>query len=159
MLRIEGPAGKDLCDKELGVSRRDILRVGGSGMLGLSLGSMLALKDASANQAVGGAGWGKAKSVIMLYLQGGPSHLDLWDPKENVPDNVKSVFSNISTKLPGVHFTENLPKLAQINDKFTMIRSMSYTPNGLFNHTAAIYQMMTGYTTDKVSPSGQLEPP
>jgi hypothetical protein len=46
-----------------------------------------------------------------------------------------------------------------VNDKFTMIRSMSYTPNGLFNHTAAIYQMMTGYTTDKVSPSGQLEPP
>src|SRR5207249_6454632 len=44
-------------------------------------------------------------------------------------------------------------------DKFTMIRSMSYTPNGLFNHTAAIYQMMTGYTADKVSPSGQLEPP
>src|SRR5262249_54788733 len=43
--------------------------------------------------------------------------------------------------------------------KFTFIRSMSYTPNGLFNHTAAIYQMMTGYTTDKVSPSGQLEPP
>ena len=160
MLRIEGPAGKDLCDKELGISRRDILRVGGSGMLGMGLGSMLALKAASADSgAIGGAGWGKAKSVIMLYLQGGPSHLDLWDPKENVPDNVKSVFNNISTKLPGVHFTENLPKLSQINDKFTMIRSMSYTPNGLFNHTAAIYQMMTGYTTDKVSPSGQLEPP
>lgn len=49
--------------------------------------------------------------------------------------------------------------LADVNDKFTMIRSMSYTPVGLFNHTAAIYQMMTGYTTDKVSPSGQLEPP
>ena len=56
-------------------------------------------------------------------------------------------------------FTEILPKLAQVNDKATLIRSMSYTPNGLFNHTAAIYQMMTGYTTDKVSPSGQLEPP
>ncbi|MCA9119308.1 MAG: DUF1501 domain-containing protein [Planctomycetaceae bacterium] len=160
MLRIEGPAGKDLCDKELGVSRRDILRVGGSGVLGLSLASLLKLQAASANsEALGGAGWGKAKSVIMVYLQGGPSHLDLWDPKENVPDNVKSVFGNISTKLPGVQYTENLPKLAQINDKFTMIRSMSYTPNGLFNHTAAIYQMMTGYTTDKVSPSGQLEPP
>ena len=160
MLRIEGPAGKDLCDKELGLSRRDVLRVGGSGVLGLSLGSLMQLQAASANsEALGGAGWGKAKSVIMVYLQGGPSHLDLWDPKENVPDNVKSVFSNIPTKLPGVHFTENLPKLAQINDKFTMIRSMSYTPNGLFNHTAAIYQMMTGYTTDKVSPSGQLEPP
>jgi len=160
MLRIEGPSGKDLCDKELGVSRRDVLRVGGSGVLGLTLGSMLKLQAASANsEALGGAGWGKAKSVIMVYLQGGPSHLDLWDPKENVPDNVKSIFGNISTKLPGVQYTENLPKLSQINDKFTMIRSMSYTPNGLFNHTAAIYQMMTGYTTDKVSPSGQLEPP
>ena len=95
----------------------------------------------------------------MVYLQGGPSHLDLWDPKENVPDNVRSVFKPIATKVPGVQFTEILPKLAQINDKFTLIRSMSYTPNGLFNHTAAIYQMMTGYTTDKVSPSGQLEPP
>ena len=76
-----------------------------------------------------------------------------------MPDNVRSVFKPIDTKLPGVQFTEILPKLAQVNDKFTMIRSMSYTPNGLFNHTAAIYQMMTGYTTDKVSPSGQLEPP
>ena len=60
---------------------------------------------------------------------------------------------------PGMQFTELLPKLAQVIDKITMIRSMSYTPNGLFNHTAAIYQMLTGYTTDKVSPSGQLEPP
>jgi hypothetical protein len=58
-----------------------------------------------------------------------------------------------------VQFTEILPKLAAANDRFTLIRSMGYTPNGLFNHTAAIYQMMTGYTTDKVSPSGQLEPP
>jgi hypothetical protein len=95
----------------------------------------------------------------MIYLQGGPSHLDLWDPKENVPDNVRSVFKPIKTKIPGVNFTELLPNLAKVNDKFTMMRSVSYTPNGLFNHTAAIYQMMTGYTTDKVSPSGQLEPP
>ena len=160
MLTIKGARGKDLCDKNLAVSRRDLLRVGGSGMLGLSLGSLFQLQQASANSgAVGGPGWGKAKSIIMVYLQGGPSHLDLWDPKENVPEQVKSAFSNISTKLPGVAFTENLPKLAQVNDKFTMVRSMSYTPNGLFNHTAAIYQMMTGYTTDKVSPSGQLEPP
>src|SRR3954452_23552278 len=95
----------------------------------------------------------------MVYLQGGPSHLDLWDPKPDAPENIRSMFKNIGTKLPGVSFTEILPKLAQMNDRFTMIRSMSYTPNGLFNHTAAIYQMMTGYTTDKVSPSGQLEPP
>jgi len=128
-------------------------------MLGMTLGSMLELQAKAESTAVGGAGWNKAKSIILCYLQGGPSHLDLWDPKTNVPDNVKSPFSNINTKLPGVQFTEVLPKLAQINDRFTMIRSMSYTPNGLFNHTAAIYQIMTGYTTDKVSPSGQLEPP
>jgi hypothetical protein len=160
IIRVPGQPGKDLCDRHLGVTRRDVLRVGGSGVLGLSLASMLGLKArARESAAIGGAGWGQAKHIIMCYLQGGPSHLDLWDPKENVPDNVKSAFSNVQTKIPGVQFTENLPQLAQVVDKVTMIRSMSYTPNGLFNHTAAIYQMMTGYTTDKVSPSGQLEPP
>lgn len=130
-------------------------------MLGLSLGSMLQLQAASANSPIaqGGPGWGKAKSIILVYLQGGPSHIDLWDPKENVPDKVRSEFKSIDTVLPGVKVTEILPNLARVLDKTTLIRSMSYTPNGLFNHTAAIYQMMTGYTTDKVSPSGQLEPP
>ena len=158
MIRIPGALGKDLCDNSLGLTRRDILRVGASGMLGMSLGGMLEMQ-ASQEAKIGGPGWAKAKSIIMIYLQGGPSHLDLWDPKENVPDNVRSIFKPIPTKIPGIHYTELLPKLAKVNDKFTMIRSMSYTPNGLFNHTAAIYQMMTGYTTDKVSPSGQLEPP
>jgi len=165
MLSIFGAKAKDLCDPELSPSRRAFLRVGSVGMLGLSLPNLLRLGDASAAESIaaaahgGGPGWGKAKSIILVYLQGGPSHIDLWDPKENVPDNVKSQFKSISTKIPGIQFTENLPRLSQINDRMTMIRSMSYTPNGLFNHTAAIYQMMTGYTTDKVSPSGQLEPP
>ncbi|NUQ63726.1 MAG: DUF1501 domain-containing protein [Pirellulales bacterium] len=160
MLVIPGQPGKDLCDRHLGITRRDVLRVGGAGMLGLTLGSLFQLQArAKEAKSGGGPGWGKAKSVILCYLQGGPSHIDLWDPKEDVPDNVRSAFKSIPTKLPGIHFTENLPRLAQINDRFTMIRSMSYTPNGLFNHTAAIYQIMTGYTTDKVSPSGQLEPP
>ncbi|MGD9719956.1 MAG: DUF1501 domain-containing protein [Pirellulales bacterium] len=162
MLRIPGQLGKDVCDRGLGLTRRDLLRVGGSSLLGIGLADVLQLQQAQANVEAtsgGGPGWNKAKSVIMVYLQGGPSHLDLWDPKENVPDNVKSVFQPIPTKLAGVNFTELLPKLAQVNDKFSMIRSVSYTPVGLFNHTAAIYQIHTGYTTDKVSPSGQLEPP
>ncbi|WP_372725272.1 DUF1501 domain-containing protein [Novipirellula sp.] len=160
MLSFKGFKAKDLCDPHLSATRRTFLRVGGCGMLGLSLPSLLKMQSAAASEKhVGGPGWGKAKSIILLYLQGGPSQLDLWDPKENLPDNAKSVFKPISTKIPGVKFTENLPQLSQVNDRFTMIRSMSYTPNGLFNHTAAIYQMMTGYTTDKVSPSGQLEPP
>jgi uncharacterized protein (DUF1501 family) len=160
MFTLPGSPGKDLCDTHLGISRRDILRVGGAGMLGMTLNNIFRAQAASAGAGVAGrAGWGRAKQVLMIYLQGGPSHIDLWDPKENVPDNVRSAFKSIPTKIPGVNFTEILPKLAKVNDKFTTIRSMSYTPNGLFNHTAAIYQIMTGYTTDKVSPSGQLEPP
>jgi len=160
MWRLYGQLAKDVCDPGIGVTRRDVLRVGGAGLLGATLGQLLALRaHAEEHAAGGGPGWGKAKSVILVYLQGGPSHLDLWDPKPEATEKVRSVFQPIGTKIPGVHFTEVLPQLAQINDKFTLIRSMSYTPNGLFNHTAAIYQMMTGYTTDKVSPSGQLEPP
>ncbi len=146
--------------KGFGPTRRDILRVGGSSLLGLSLGGMFQAQARSQeHKAAGGPGWGKAKSVIMVYLQGGPSHLDLWDPKPDAPENVRSIFKPIPTKTDGLQFTEILPKLAQVTDKVTMMRAVSYTPNGLFNHTAAIYQMMTGYTTDRVSPSGQLEPP
>ncbi|MCS1417410.1 MAG: hypothetical protein M2R46_05164 [Verrucomicrobia subdivision 3 bacterium] len=159
MIRLLGEFSTDLCDPQLKMTRRDLLRVGGSGMLGLTLGSMFQMQAHAKKSHGGGAGFGRAKSVIMAYLQGGPSHLDLWDPKENVPDNVRSTFSPISTRIPSIKFTEIMPHLAKVNDKMTMIRAMSYTPNGLFNHTAAIYQMMTGYTTDKVSPSGQLEPP
>jgi Protein of unknown function (DUF1501) len=161
MLKITGGTCSDLCDPNLKMTRRDLLRIGGTGILGLSLSSLLQYQALAAGGAKrgGGPGWGTAKNVVMIYLQGGPSHLDLWDPKENLPDNIRSSFKPISTKIPGINFTEILPNLAKVNDKFTMIRSMSYTPNGLFNHTAAIYQIMTGYTTDKVSPSGQLEPP
>jgi len=157
MLVVPGRPGQDTCD---GITRREILRVGGSAALGVSLAQLLQWKQASANsEAAGGAGWGKAKSVIFLFLQGGPTHLDLWDPKTNVPDNVKSVFNPIATRTEGAQVTELMPKLAQVTDKLTLIRSMSYTPVGLFNHTAAHYQLLTGYTADKVSASGQLEPP
>jgi Protein of unknown function (DUF1501) len=158
MFVIPGFAGKDTCD---GVSRRDFMCVGGSTLLGLNLATLLGgSTTAKANPATnGGPGFGKAKSVILIYLQGGPSHTDLWDPKPETPEKNRSVFKPISTRTNGLQFTELLPKLATVTDKATLIRSMSYTPVGLFNHTAAIYQMMTGYTTDKVSASGQLEPP
>ncbi len=160
MINIPGGTCSDLCDPNMKLTRRDLLRIGSSSILGLTLGSMFKLNAMAKETSVGGGpGWGKAKNMIMIYLQGGPSHLDLWDPKENVPDKIRSQFKSIPTKIPGINFTEILPSLAKVNDKITMIRSMSYTPNGLFNHTAAIYQIMTGYTTDKVSPSGQLEPP
>lgn len=128
--------------------------------MGVTLANLLQWQSAArAEGTAGGPGFGKAKSVIFLFLQGGPSHLDLWDPKTNVPDNVKSVFNPIDTATAGMQVTELLPKIARVSDRATFIRSMSYTPIGLFNHTAAHYQLLTGYTADKVSPSGQLEPP
>jgi hypothetical protein len=161
MLVIPGRAGKDTCD---GVTRRELLRIGGSAVLGLTLADLLGTQKARATDPPAtaqshGPGFGRANSVLMIYLQGGPSHLDLWDPKENVPDRVRSVFRPINTRLTGERVTELMPRFAQVMDKTTLIRTMSYTPNGLFNHTAAIYQMLTGFTADSVSPSGQLEPP
>jgi hypothetical protein len=159
MLVIPGPSGRDTCD---GVTRRELLRIGGSAMLGLTLADFFGLRKTAAADgpaAGGGPGFGRAESVILLYLQGGPSHLDLWDPKEGVPARVRSVFRPIDTRVPGVRVTELMPRLAQVLDKATLIRTMSYTPVGLFNHTAAIYQMLTGWEATAVSPSGQLEPP
>jgi uncharacterized protein (DUF1501 family) len=157
MLSIPGNRGRD-CD---GVTRRELLRVGGAGMLGISLPNILALEGARDKAAKQGQanGFGSAKNVIMIFLQGGPSHIDIWDPKPDAPSNVRGEFKPIKTKIPGVHVSETMPKLAQQLDKATLIRSVSYTPNGLFNHTAAIYQMLTGEQADRVSPSGQLEPP
>src|SRR5512138_2346071 len=156
MISIPGKPGST-CD---GFSRREFLRVGGMGMLGISLADILRL-HASGAPAEGAkkAGWGNAKSVIFVFLQGGPSHIDIWDPKPDAPSNIRGEFKTIRTKVPGIWFSEVMPKLAQQIDKATLIRSVSYTPAGLFNHTAAHYQMMTGYTPDRVSPSGQLEPP
>jgi Protein of unknown function (DUF1501) len=157
MLVIPGAHDKATCD---GMTRRELLRVGGSAVLGLSLADLLAART-QADPPTGneGAGFNRARSVIMIYLQGGPSHLDLWDPKPDAPERVRSIFSPINTRLTGTSVSELLPRIAGILDKTTMIRTMSYTPVGLFNHTAAIYQMLTGYQADAVSPSGQLEPP
>ena len=155
MLVIPGRSGKDTCD---GITRRDVLRIGGSAALGLSLADIFGLQKATANQGIsGGPGFGKAKSVILLYLQGGPSHLDLWDPKDDVPDKVRSVFKAIDTKLPGVRVTELLPKFAQVLDKATLIRSMSYTPVGLFNHTAAKSVRPTGTAQSEGFPECRLQ--
>src|SRR6185436_6456920 len=143
MISIPGQPGST-CD---GWSRREFLRVGGAGLFGLSLADILALKaQASAlpTDPKQKGGWGKAKSVILVFLQGGPSHIDIWDPKPDAPSNIRGEFKPIKSKVPGIWLSETMPLLANQIDKATLIRSMSYTPAGLFNHTAAIYQIMTG---------------
>ncbi len=153
MLSIPGRPGTT-CD---GYSRRELLRIGGAGLLGLSLPEFLSFKAQAAATKMETKV--RAKSVILLFLQGGPSHIDIWDPKPDAPTNIRGEFKPIKTKVDGIQVSETMPMLADQMDKVTLIRSMSYTPSGLFNHTAAIYQMMTGWAPDKVSPSGQLEPP
>src|SRR2546423_6478887 len=162
MLSIPGKPGST-CD---GFSRRELLRVGGAGLFGLSLAQILQLQSAQkafaqdkSKKDAPKSGFGRAKSVILIFLQGGPSHIDIWDPKPDAPADVRGEFKPIKSNVPGIWLSEVMPKLAKTMDKATLIRSMSYTPAGLFNHTAAHYQMMTGYTPDRVSPSGQLEPP
>jgi Protein of unknown function (DUF1501) len=155
MLSIPGKQGR-LCD---GFTRRELLRIGGAAMLGLSLPEVLRLQASATTSAKKAPGWGSAKSVILIFLQGGPSHIDIWDPKPDAPSNIRGEFKAIPTNVSGIQLSETMPKLAQQMDKCTLIRSVSYTPAGLFNHTAAMYQMLTGETPDRVSPSGQLEPP
>src|SRR5437879_6270128 len=110
MLSIPGQAAR-LCDSP---SRREFLRVGGAGLLGLSLPGVLRLQASAAEAAAkeGGTvaasslrglpGFGKAKNVVLLFLQGGPSHLDIWDPKPDAPDNIRGLFKPIETRTPGL---------------------------------------------------------
>jgi uncharacterized protein (DUF1501 family) len=149
------------CDADdFSPTRRELLRVGSLGLGALSLPQFLAMQaKANTNKYAGARGFGAAKNVVMIFLQGGPSHIDIWDPKPDAPSSIRGEFKPIKTKIPGTHISEHMPMMADVLDKVTLIRSMSYTPSGLFNHTAAIYQMLTGYPPDKVSPSGQLEPP
>jgi hypothetical protein len=157
MLVIPGHRGYT-CE---GPTRRELLRAGSIGLFGLNLAQFLSWQGAAkgASKLEGSRGFGSAKSVIMVFLQGGPSHIDIWDPKPDAPLNIRGEFKPIKTKIPGTNISETMPMMADAISKATLIRSMSYTPNGLFNHTAAIYQMLTGYPPDRVSPSGQLEPP
>src|SRR5258706_13057079 len=103
MLSIPGISGST-CD---GLSRREFIRVGGGGLFGLTLGQVLKLeaaaKAADAPKVKAKSGWGKAKSVILIFLQGGPSHLDIWDPKPDAPKEIRGDFKHIESSVKGIY--------------------------------------------------------
>jgi len=102
------------------VSRRSTLKAGLAGMAGLSLPGLLAAKEEA-----GKAGKGKRnKSVILIWMTGGPSHIDTLDVKPEAPPEIRGPFGNIATKLPGIRFCEHLPKMAAMMDRLTVIRSV-----------------------------------
>jgi hypothetical protein len=115
-------------------TRRNMLKAGLAGMAGLSLPDLLrgrALAGGSARPVPDG------KSVILLWMTGGPSQLDTWDPKPDRPLQNRGPFGVIPTKIPGVHLCEHLPKQAAMLDKFTLIRSVdarfsNHEPNTVF---------------------------
>lgn len=102
------------------VSRRSTLKAGLAGMAGLSLPGLLAAKEEVAK-----AGKGKRnKSVILIWMTGGPSHIDTLDVKPEAPPEIRGPFGTIATKLPGIRFCEHLPKIAAMMDRLTVIRSV-----------------------------------
>lgn len=152
MLSLLGPRGR-LCD---GLSRRELLTAGSLPLLGLAVPDLLRgqARAHSVAPIKGGNGFGKARSVLLLYLQGSPSHIDTWDPKPDSPDGIRGEFKPIATTAPGVRLTEMLPRLAQQAHRFTLLRSLGVKPRGLANHGASIYMLMTGYDPLNFSPTG-----
>jgi len=122
MIRLFGNK-KVLCD---GVSRRDLLHIGGLGALGLGLGDWFQLRQAQAGTVDTGASFGKAKSCILLYLYGGHPQHETFDPKPDAPREVQGEMKAISTSVPGVFFGEGLPHSARIMDRVTVVRSMTH---------------------------------
>src|SRR5215211_2212682 len=120
MLRILG-SPKRSCD---GVTRRDLLHVGGLGLFGLGLGDLLHLRADQATP-IGPAKFGRAKSCILVYLFGAPPQHETFDPKPDAPAEVRGQMTSIPTSVPGVRFGEGLPRLAAMMDKLTVVRSLT----------------------------------
>lgn len=129
------------------LSRREMLRVGALSLGGLGLphliGSRALGADAPSSAPSGLQGsFGKAKNCIILFLSGGPPQHDTFDPKPDAPAEIRGEFDTIATALPGLRFTEHLPRTATLMDRVALIRSMSHTSSG---HAVGGYIMFTGY--------------
>jgi Protein of unknown function (DUF1501) len=118
------------------LTRRRLLQVGGLGLLGLNLPSLLRAS------APGNTKRARAKSVIFLHQYGGPGHIDTFDMKPDAPDQIRGEYRPIASKVPGVQVCERLPRIARIMDKVTLIRSMRHE---MKNHNSAGYYSLTGY--------------
>jgi hypothetical protein len=155
MLSIRG-GGVRLCD---GISRREVLRIGGLGFTGLMWPDWLHSRAAAANRnhknASSAGGFGKAKSCILVFSYGGPSHLEIWDPKPEAPKEIRGEFQPIATSLPGLRISEHLPRLAKLANCYTIVRSVSHRDN---DHAIGAYLALTGFSHPKNAILG-IEPP
>lgn len=136
MLRLEfgrRRRSNRLCD---GVTRRNALQIGSLGLLG-----GLGLPELLKHEARAADGRPKAKACIMLFLEGGPSTIDMWDLKPEAPEEIRGPFRPIPTNVPGTFVGEHCPLSAKAADKYSVIRSYSHEDNG---HVTGYYYVMTG---------------
>ena len=122
-----------------GVSRRNCLQLGLGAWLGSGFVSTLAMQAQAAEEANSIAP--VAKGCILIWMDGGPTHFETFDPKPAAPAEIRGDFEPIATKLPGVHFSEHMQRLAGIADKFATIRSIRHDQS---NHGAGNHYMTTG---------------
>lgn len=124
----------------IGLTRRELIQVGYSGLLGFGLPTLMAGQTR-------GAAAPRAKSVLLIFQTGAPSQIDTLDPKPDAPEEIRGVFRPIATKAPGMQLCEHLPGLASRSDRFAVVRSMTH---GLPSHEHATHMMLTGI--DKLPP-------
>ena len=131
MLRILGQTRR-VCN---GLTRRDVIRAAGAGLLGTSLAKVLAAEE------IGAVVRPRAKSVMFLFLFGGPSQLETFDMKPDAPEGIRGPFRPTQSRTPGMLVCEHLPKLAALSDKFAVIRTVTHSQN---DHNACHY-IQTGH--------------
>jgi uncharacterized protein (DUF1501 family) len=129
-----------------GLTRRAFLQAGASSVLGLSLADRL---------SAGGSSDGSAKAVVLLWLWGGPSQLDTWDPKPDAPLEFRGPFAAIQTRSPGLRFGELFPRLAARSDRFAVIRSLTTQSN---DHGVAGTIGLTGSAAGSIDLGGKMAP-
>lgn len=141
-----------------GMPRRDFIQLGLGGLLGAGFGDLLRLEAGSVSAAkasasrgltgkkptAGAAPGGKPVNCILVWLDGGPSHYETFDPKPGAPSDIRGSFQDIATAVPGIRFSEAVPELAKVADKVTVIRSVCHKDP---NHGGGNHYLMTGSPT------------
>ena len=122
MIRLLGNR-KTLCN---GISRRDLLHVGGLGAFGFGLSDLFQLRPLQASDSSQSSQFGQAKSCILIYKYGSPPQHETYDPKPDAPAEIQGEMKDIPTQVPGIHIGDHLPKIASIMDRLTVVRSLTH---------------------------------
>lgn len=147
------PGAKVRCCE--GWTRRDWLRVGGLGTLGLPLASLLRQRAAAQGSLHSGSFFGRARSCIVVFLFGAPAHQDIWDLKPLAPAEFRGEFQPIASSVPGIQVGEHIPLIARQLHHLALLRSVTHPDN---THTVAMHYMLTGQRHAQPSTNPQNQP-